>query len=311
MAMGGAFVAVADDPTSIYWNPAGLAKVNCLSLIAMGQSQGSGQWDNPTSVAPAYQFLGVVFPYDRFSIPGINNRTNTFGVGILMNSLDNVAYTTIDGSGELGTQDTLRDSETAYLFSYGIPITSGRDTIYAGATFKYITQSFSKIADASATGYDIDFGLMYGLGTLNFGLLVERGAILHWATGRTDTAPTTTKFGVSNLFPLSDRVSLLGAGDIVQRKNQPLSLNIGSEFRYASNLSVSFVTLRSAALRAGIDSFAIEDRYGYRDFINNNLNYTLGVGVDMLVMERRIEIDYAFGSYRLGGKSRFSINLYF
>ena len=46
LGMGGAFVAVADDATAIYWNPAGLATGDFLSLL-LDHSQ-AGRWDPGT-----------------------------------------------------------------------------------------------------------------------------------------------------------------------------------------------------------------------------------------------------------------------
>ena len=35
MGMGSAYVAIADDPTALYWNPAGLASVTKTQVTAM------------------------------------------------------------------------------------------------------------------------------------------------------------------------------------------------------------------------------------------------------------------------------------
>jgi hypothetical protein len=38
MALGGAYVALADDPSAVFWNPAGLAKTSRYSLVASHQN---------------------------------------------------------------------------------------------------------------------------------------------------------------------------------------------------------------------------------------------------------------------------------
>ena len=59
LGMGGAFVAVADDATAVYWNPAGLATGDFLSLL-LDHSQAGG-WDSGTLHAlPAAAGAGTI-----------------------------------------------------------------------------------------------------------------------------------------------------------------------------------------------------------------------------------------------------------
>ncbi len=90
---------------------------------------------------------------------------------------------------------------------------------------------------------------------------------------------------------------------MVQTQKQPLCAYMGSEFNYA------FTSARISLLsfRAGIDGINIEDRYGNIDQLNNNINWTLGTGLKIKIMNQVFQIDYAFGSYRLGSKHRISL----
>ena len=46
--MAGAFVAVADDATAVYWNPAGIATGSFVSAVLdIGQGRVPGQWERP------------------------------------------------------------------------------------------------------------------------------------------------------------------------------------------------------------------------------------------------------------------------
>ena len=38
MALGEAYVALADDPSAVFWNPAGLSYINCYSVLASHQN---------------------------------------------------------------------------------------------------------------------------------------------------------------------------------------------------------------------------------------------------------------------------------
>lgn len=310
MALGGAFTSVAADPSTIYWNPAGLGRITRMSVTAMMQSAGSGRWDTLKDIAPSYQFVGLTFPVNTFQFPGINNTSNTFGLGVISNSLSGVPYTYVDGSGRI-VRDSFEDSESAYYLSYGFPLLQDNDSIYAGASLKYITQSFSKIDGATASGMDFDFGLLYIYRTLSLGLVVQRGVDLRWANGHTDSGSLTTRFGVSNEFFLNDTVSLMPAIDLTQRQGDPLSANFGAELAYRKIEQSRIFGVDGVFLRLGLDSFVLEDRYGYSGFLNNNLNYTMGVGLELTCLGYGFQMDYATGSYRLGDKTRISVNMYF
>lgn len=311
LGMGGAFVSVCDDPTALYWNPAGLGKIRRISVTAMGQSVGAARWDTLKDVTPQFQFVGVAFPLNAFRLPGISAAAGTFGVGFVASGLSNVSYTTIDESGRI-VRDSFDDSENACLAAYGFPLLEdGAGGLYAGLSLTYATQRFSKIAGASASGYDFGAGILYGLGNLNLGLVLQRGIVMQWANGHTDTGALTAKFGVSNRFPLAKNLSILGSADLVQRRDQPLSASAGAEFAYQPHIRGRAIGLNGIAVRGGIDGFAVEDRYGYRDKINSTVNLTAGLGIGITCLGYDLQMDYVMGSYRLGEKNRFSLSLYF
>src|SRR3989339_1282058 len=68
MGMGGAYVSISDDPSAVYWNPAGMAKVKRISITAMGQSLGAARWDTLSGVNPVYQFAGIVLPLQALNV---------------------------------------------------------------------------------------------------------------------------------------------------------------------------------------------------------------------------------------------------
>lgn len=310
LAMGGAVTSIADDSFAIYWNPAGVGRLNRYSLSAMGQSLASSKWDTLTDITPSYQFLGFTFPVNSFSLPLINNQTNTFGVGMMSLGLDGIPLTRVDSAGRI-VRDTFKDTEQAYFMSYGFPLVSGRDSLYAGVTFKYITQRFSKVSDASATGYDMDAGMLYDFGTMRFGLVIQRGAVMTWANGRTDTAPLATKFGVSKDVLLKRSVIATGAVDIVQKQGNPLALNAGAEVGVRDLLKSRSLSMDGLFLRTGVDGFVVENRYGYRDAMNKEISYNAGLGLDMTLMSYTVQLDYVFSSRPLGARNTISVCLYF
>jgi hypothetical protein len=311
LAMGSAFVSICDDTSALYWNPAGIARLNRYSIAGTGQSLGSTQWDTLKDIAPSHQFFGFTFPVNSFSIPGLGNKSNTFGVGMVSMGINNIPLTYVDSSDRI-VRDTFQDTENAYFLTYGLPLFEDADnSLYAGVTGKYISQQFSKVDGASATGYDMDAGLLYTADTLHFGLVVQRGAVVTWANGHTDTSPLTTKFGVSKEFSLSRSIVLTGAADIIQKQNNPLTLNAGTELGYVNVFKTRALSMDGIFLRTGIDSLVVEDRYGYRNDMNANLNYNAGFGIDLMVFACALQLDYVVSSRPLGAQNTMSVSLYF
>ena len=302
--MGGAFTSISDDATATYWNPAGLGKIDEFSVVAMGQSLSSTKWETIKDITAKYQFAGVTIPLKQYKIIGQNS---TVGFGWINTGLDDIPHTYLE-SGKI-VRDTFNDLENAYFISYGCSFSSGEDNVFAGTTIKYITQKFSKIEYANASGYDIDMGMIYNWDDLNVGLLLQRGVVLKWDNGHKDTGPLTAKLGISNKFMLTNSFSSLGSIDFIQRQKQPIFANVGTEWGYETKIPEKSLGIKALYIRAGIDGLAIENRYGYRDKINNNINYTVGSGIRIYSWGLQMDIDYAFGWYTLGSKNRFSLNL--
>jgi hypothetical protein len=135
LGLGGAFVAVADDPLGVLWNPAGLS--------AMDQ--------NELRFENARMFEETSINGIGFAVPG--SRFPSFGVTIV--ALGSGSYErTNDMNDPLGTFKT---GETAYL------LTASRafSTRFAvGANMKLIQQ---KVEDFNAGGFGIDLGGWYNV----------------------------------------------------------------------------------------------------------------------------------------------------
>ena len=309
MGMGGAYTSISDDPSAMYWNPAGVAKIQRLGITVMGQSMGAARWDTLSDVTPVYQFVGIILPLQSLNFINILGDDNAVGIGYISNTLGGVPYTFLDDSGVI-VREEFDDRECAWFLSYGFSLL-GMDSLLLGGTLKYITQEFTRIEGASASGYDFDAGMIYSLDEgFNVGVLLQRGAELQWANGHTDAGPFTTKLGVSKKFVLPESFSVLGSADIVQRQTTPLFSHFGAELGYEQEHGGEIFSMEGIFLRLGLDGVALEDRYEYRDKINNNVNFTAGIGVKFSYQKFGIQLDYAMGSYRLGDKNRFSLNIY-
>lgn len=298
LSMGGAFTSLSDDATASYWNPAGLGTLNKPTLTTMIQSLANNEWEGIKDITPKYQFVSILLPADRI---GLGKIGGSFGISWIHCGLNNIPYTWINTSGEI-VRDSFNDRENAYFISYGRLLGSGEFLV--GGNLKFVTQKFTKIEDASALGYGLDFGSIYSLSPdLRLGLLLQNEIQLKWDNQHIDKSPLRVKIGSSYKFFRKKSTYILGAIDLIQTQNQPLCAHLGSEFSYIPVSS----KISSLSIRAGLDGITIEDRYGNIRQLNNHINWTLGAGIKMKVLNQEFQLDYAFGSYRLGAKYRISL----
>lgn len=299
IAMGGAFTSVADDPSAIYWNPAGLTKIQMYSFSAMGAMGESDKYPGLKDVIPTHQFFAATMPLSN--VTGIFGKS-VIGIGYISSTMGGIQHTSGDGT-LLGT---MNHTDTAYYLSMGYPIFTGYNSLSLGASLKYISYSFSDIS-ASGSGMDLDAGVLYSMGTLNFGAMVTKGVEID-----NDKAPMTTKFGVSNRFKLGKKLQLLGALDLVQRQQEPLLANLGGEFGIKEPLMFDNFGINGLSLRFGIDGYAVENRYDISSSLNETVGYNCGLGIDLYIANTYLQLDIALLSGNMFEQStKFSVNFYF
>ncbi len=85
VGMGGAFVAVADDATAPWWNPAGLIYLPYREVVP----QHSEQFGSLVN----HDYLGVVFP-----LGGVKGRQQALGVGVVRLAVDDIPVTDRPGA---------------------------------------------------------------------------------------------------------------------------------------------------------------------------------------------------------------------
>ncbi len=150
--MGGAYVAISDDGSGMYWNPGGLARTtgNRVTFSNMNWFVGS-----------QIQDASVVI-----------NGENSGNFGLSVRSLDygEIAVTTIDNPE--GTGERFTPTDLSVAFSYSRFVT---EKFSIGASTRFVQQ---KIWNESATGFAFDLGMIYttdfknmriGMSILNFG----------------------------------------------------------------------------------------------------------------------------------------------
>ncbi len=296
MSMGGAYVALSNDASALYWNPAGAAFVGAMQ-VELSHSK----WLAGTQ----YNYFGLVAP-----VPAIRS---SFGVSFISLDYGDNPVRTVERPEGTGERYGARDM--AVGLTYAMAIT---DRFAFGLTGKYITQ---RIWSENGSALALDAGVFYntmlkglriGASVSNFGSEITMSG-RHLTTivdpdvtvQNFDRVPVNYKVGTYPL-PLLFRVGisyerkfgtfgdLTMAMDVNHPSNSTESINLGAEYGFANMFY----------LRAGYENLY------ERDHING---LTFGGGVEYY---RRgmmgIRVDYSWSDWGiLENAQRFSLGLTF
>ena len=289
-AMGGAYVSVANDISSAYWNPAGLSYVNSKQTFFMYQPWVADINNIYTGVAINYEEYGTL----AFTM-------NYMGYG-------NEPVTTV--SQPEGTGEFYSANEFAASISFGRKLV---DWFTFGATAKYIS---SNIWHMSANAFAIDFGVLVttnffsptnkrnqgmkiGMSISNYGTRLRYDGIdlmvpidpepdeygnYDDVEGLYKTSewelPLIFRMGFSVQPIYSEKIRMLVALDALHPNNNNESLNIGTQLTYLIPGKASFF------LRAGYKGIFLKDsQYGL----------TYGGGLRFYVSDYNFfDLDYTF-----------------
>jgi len=168
LGMGGAFTSIADNPSAIYWNPAGLRRMDDAQAEFSHQS-----W---------YQDINI--ENFQISFPG---RKVSFGAGLTYLSFGKIQ--SYDADGNAG--DELSMYNMAASAGAAVDVT---ENISIGLTAKYIEQSFDIVKGRAFAG---DLGLMAEYGGINIGLAaVNIGTKVKYISAQEDL-PAAIRTGLS------------------------------------------------------------------------------------------------------------------
>ncbi len=186
--MGGAFVAVADDATAVYWNPAGLVLGGSYFSLVLDYNQGQAEPENISQAGSrsssiiAFSTLPVGVSYYRLTANTLTptadpqrlrlNRLTTHHAGVtLVQSLTD----------HLAVGTTLKWVR-GYAAS-GIVPDGDRDDLLDGA---------GELPDASTSKFDADIGVMASFGAVRAGLTVRNVTEPDFSTATSDPATVLT-----------------------------------------------------------------------------------------------------------------------
>ncbi|HAN03922.1 MAG TPA: hypothetical protein DCW72_04070 [Elusimicrobia bacterium] len=227
--MGGAYTAVSEEASAIYWNPAGLVQIPKLSAIFM-----RAQYLEEIS----YQYAAYAH---RLSYDSV------IAGSVMLTDIGSITETDISGN-TLGSF-TPRDQVFTLSYSKAILEFSDKDIdVSVGVSAKYIK---SQIVD-SAKAYAGDIGVMtYNFSDIPYRLSVvatNMGGGLTYDT-ESNPIPLTFKLGAAvNPFR-----NLLVATDVVLPKHNKPSVRLGAELAATPN------ELTRLCVRAGLDTQKMSD----------------------------------------------------
>lgn len=263
--MGEAYTALADDVSSLYWNPAGLAILN--------QSQASFMYNQDIE--------NLTFSHGAVATPLENG-----GIGA---SLDYQTYGTIKG---YDAQDHATGNVSAYS---GVATLGGAwlgDFWSAGFNAKAIKGS---LADVSATGFAGDLGVnaIYPQPVLG-GTLRAAATVRNLGTGlkylqENDPFPTEFRVGLAAVQMLGQKLNM--SMDYGKTRDNTASIYTGAEFWL-----MPFIALRAGYAGNHTESNGIRLGLGLK-LKELSFDYALTQDGD-LGLSHRYELTYRFGAIR-------------
>jgi hypothetical protein len=292
LGMGGAFVAVANDVTSGYYNPAGLANIDYPQLALMHSEQFGNlvNYDYGAVAIPFQNDMSFGLSVMRLGVDGIPDTRNALydanGDGIIDISDDRLDYSKIT---EFSNQDW------AFYLTFA---KRQSEDFYWGINAKIIKRD---LAEYSATGIGFDVGAYYKpLESLFLGANLQDATttLIAWSTGRNELVSPTLKVGAAY------QVTEFLGGYIMPA----LDLDIRFENRqFASNFNLGPV---SFDMHAGLE-YTFKKLIYVRGGYNDVKQFTIGAGVKL----PKLNIDYSFARFsgseveRLDDSHRISIML--
>ena len=276
LGMGGAFAAVSDDATALYWNPAGISSNKKNGIILDHQD-----WILDVDM----DFIGGAF----------KTPFGTVGAAISAMHMGEMEVTTTrdpEGTGEKFSAGSIMGQLTfsrtlTDRFSFGISAKIIRESIY----------------NSKANGFALDLGTLYntqipgltmGMSISNYGTKMQmegRDMLLQTevdpslesdpininANFATDSyeLPLIFRFGLAYKRDLPNKLSILVAADALHPNDNTESINLGSELAFKNFLF----------LRSGVANLYQRDSVA---------GLSVGCGIKLKIINSFYYIDYTF-----------------
>ncbi|MBS1494445.1 MAG: PorV/PorQ family protein [Bacteroidetes bacterium] len=277
--MGESFVAVSNDISSLYYNPAGL-----VLFKENGITVSHTEWFVDTRL----EYAGGVYHF------GGNNA-----VGLSVTSLRTEDMKVTTELQPIGTGAYFRFSDMAIGLSFARQMT---EQFSFGATIKYVEETLGEVKMRSVLG---DLGTYYktGLGTSRFSVVISNFGSQVKPTGSVQligdrTANTFQQFPPPTIFKigfalepvLNEKNRLTTSIQLNSPNDNAEYLNFGAEYAFKEYLFL---------------------RGGYKINVDAE-NFSVGAGLRLPLTFAMLNLDYALSNYKeLGFAQRLSLNVMF
>jgi long-subunit fatty acid transport protein len=290
-AMGGAIVGLADDASAIFWNPAGIVKINNVQAHF------------------SYMNWFDLFDFNAASLVYNAGEYGVFGASMISFTTGNMEITTEEEPN--GTGRYFDAGDIALGVSYAKYLT---DRFSVGLSVKYINQ---RIWNETASGIAFDIGTQYRLDFQN--LTIAMSMTNFGADMKFDGPDLDFTYRKDDNYPLS---RLIPSRLNTQEYPLPLNFQVGIGFDV---VQYDFIKMKGAidvthpndnAERAHFgteltffDRFSL--RGGYK-FNYDDQDFTFGAGANVPLGGTAVYFDYAYSLYDiLPSVHRISVNLSF
>jgi hypothetical protein len=278
LAMGGSAVAISDDVTAGYWNPAGLTSINYPTFGAMHESR----FDNTVQ----YNYGAVALPFGSAS---------TIALSVLQIGIDNIkdtrnAWIDLNHDGRFNGEDyidytkvtSFGNHDWTVLLSYAKKYDS-LNTFSYGASAKFIMRKLDQ--DNSATGLGVDIGVRYSpMERVELGAVARdiTTTLLSYSSGVKElVAPSLDVSGAYYWFVSADGFHKIvptaqldmrfdNLGSVAPVHVGPISLNyhLGAEYQFGTLFAIrgGYNDMKQISVGAGISLPKLHLDYSFLSF---------------------------------------------
>lgn len=271
---GKAFVAVANDGSAVFWNPAGLDYIQ----------QGNAIFYHTTLVAGYSNFASVTYPFLNFG---------TFGLGVARFAVDGIYLRTTDNA-DYGIGDM--NHEEFYL-SYGKKLPWFGLSL--GTTVKIIRQSQpgDDVMNVTDIGTGLDVGLMYKpefesalFRNMAFGMNIQN--IIRPKTRlqtKDDIQPINFSFGIAKDFYFG--------GDNLKRLTVSTQIDKSEKSKVYPHFGMEYTIHRMLTARTGFDNGQMAFGVGteFVQYEKFQVDYSINIGNKIGTALHRLALTVHFG----------------
>ena len=260
MGMGGAFLAVADDFTTLYWNPAGLAQIRKFELFgSLSHSEQNtateftrGRTTEADSSKTRPNSIGLVYPLyanrGGFAFALGYNRPQNFDSEIAIQGVDPSADSVFSG---FDVDEITSNSGGIGIWSFGMGVFISKNILLGGSIDFWQGSSFNELnsaaEDINSIDPEIEGFAFHDTVDREYSGLSGRVGVLAFAgenvtLGGTVTLPVDLE--VSELWEQQTTVQFDNGDEIVEGDKGSILFDIERPFQFGGGVAIKFLEKR-------------------------------------------------------------------